>query len=284
MDIGTHALASLALTRAILPRAPRVLWGWTIAAGVVADGDSFSALAGPATYLAWYRTYTHSLFAALVIAAAGAVAYRWIASVDLRKKLSGGAVFAAMLLAALLHVAMDAAQWQGVELFWPFSEARIAADWLPTIDPWILAILIAAIVLPELLHLVSSEIGAKDKKVRGFAPAITALVILLLYTGLRVELHATAIAQLQNRAYAGESPRQAGAFSDFTSLVTWHGIAETESALHEVVVHIGSTRRVGAGSGGEFVQTGGEPVAAGSTRNGDSETVLARGEISKSDG
>ena len=121
MDIGTHALASLALTRAILPRAPRVLWGWTIAAGVIADGDSFSALAGPATYLTWYRTYTHSLFAALVIAAAGAVTYRWIASVDLRKQLSGGAVFAAMLLAALLHVAMDAAQWQGVELFWPFK-------------------------------------------------------------------------------------------------------------------------------------------------------------------
>jgi membrane-bound metal-dependent hydrolase YbcI (DUF457 family) len=243
MDIGTHALASLALSRAILPRAPRILWGWAIAAGVIADGDRLSALAGPAVYLAWYRTYTHSLVASLVIAAAGAVAYRWFASGELRKQLSGGAVFAAMLLAGWLHVAMDAAQWQGVELFWPLKDARIAADWLPTIDPWMLAILIAAIVLPELLHLVSSEIGAKDKKRRGFAPAITALVFVMLYIGLRAELHATAIAQLQNRAYAGESPRQAGAFSDFTSLVTWHGIAETESALHEVIVHIGSTRQ-----------------------------------------
>jgi inner membrane protein len=243
MDIGTHALASLALTRAILPRAPRVLWGWTIAAGVIADGDSLSALAGPAVYLAWYRTYTHSLLAVLVIAAEGAAMYRLFAPVDSRARLSSGAVFAAMLLAGLLHVAMDATQWQGVELLWPFKDARIAADWLPTIDPWILAILIAAMVLPELLHLVSSEIGAKNKKRRGFAPAITALVLLMLYTGLRAELHATAVAQLQNRAYAGESPRQAGAFSDFTSLVTWHGIAETESALHEVVVHIGATRQ-----------------------------------------
>ena len=67
--------------------------------------------------------------------------------------------------------------------------------------------MIAAIVLPELLHLVSSEIGAKDKKRRGFAPAITALVFVLLYIGLRAELHATAVAQLQNRAYAGESPQ-----------------------------------------------------------------------------
>jgi membrane-bound metal-dependent hydrolase YbcI (DUF457 family) len=218
------------------------LWGWTIAAGVIADGDRLSALAGPAVYLAWYRTYTHSLLASMVIAAAGAAAYRWFASADLRKQLSGGVVFVAMLLAGWLHLAMDAAQWQGVELFWPFNEARIAADWLPTIDPWMLSILIAAIVLPELLHLVSSEIGAKDKKARGFAPAITVLGLLLLYTGLRAELHATAIAQLQNRAYAGESPRQAAAFSDFTSLVTWHGVSETENALHEVIVHIGSTR------------------------------------------
>jgi membrane-bound metal-dependent hydrolase YbcI (DUF457 family) len=243
MDIGTHALASLALTRAILPRAPRVLWGWTIAAGVVADGDRLSALAGPSVYLAWYRTYTHSFLASLVIAAAGAAVYRWFASADLRKQLSSGAVFVAMLLAGWLHAAMDAAQWQGVELFWPFKGARIAADWLPTIDPWMLAILIAAMVLPEFLHLVSSEIGAKDKKPRGFAPAITGLIFLMLYTGLRAELHATAIAQLQNRAYAGESPRQAGAFSDFTSLVTWHGISETENALHEVMVRIGSTRQ-----------------------------------------
>jgi inner membrane protein len=243
MDIGTHALASLALSRAILPRAPRVLWGWTIAAGVVADGDSFSALAGPATYFTWYRTYTHSMVAVLVVAVVGAAAYRWFASADLRKQLSSAAVFVAMLLAGCLHVAMDATQWQGVELLWPFNDARIAADWVPTIDPWMLAILIAAIVLPELLHLVSSEIGAKDKKVRGFAPAITALALLLVYTGLRAELHGTAIAQLQNRAYAGESPRQAGAFSDFTSLVTWHGISETESALHEVLVRIGATRQ-----------------------------------------
>ena len=47
MDIGTHALASLALSRAIFPRAPRLLWALTIPAGVIADVDAFSALIGP---------------------------------------------------------------------------------------------------------------------------------------------------------------------------------------------------------------------------------------------
>jgi hypothetical protein len=138
---------------------------------------------------------------------------------------------------------MDAAQWQGVELFWPINPARIAMDWLSTIDPWIVTMLIAAIVLPEFFHLIGSEIGVKDKRPRGFVGAIVGLVMMFSYMGLRADLHATAIAQMQNRSYAGELPTQVAAFSEFVSLVTWHGVADTESALHEVTVRINSSRR-----------------------------------------
>src|ERR1700681_3017605 len=243
MDIGTHALASLALSRAIFPRAPKLLWAFTIPAGVIADLDAFSALISPSAYLTWHRTYTHSLLASLIIACIFSAAYRVWASRDLVLRLSAATVFVAVLLAQWLHLAMDAAQWQGVELFWPVNPGRIAMDWLPTIDPWFVTILIAAILLPEFFHLIGAEIGAKDKRPRGFVGAIVGLIILASYVGLRAELHATTVAQMQNRSYAGELPRQVAAFSDFVSLVTWHGVAETESALHEVVVHINSSRR-----------------------------------------
>jgi inner membrane protein len=243
MDIGTHALASLALSRAIFPRAPRLLWAFTIPAGIISDGDAFSALISPSAYLSWHRTYTHSLLASLIIACICGAAYRVWASRDLLSRLSGGAVLVAVLLVQELHLAMDAAQWQGVKLFWPINPARIALDWLPAIDPWILTILVAAIVLPEFFHLIGSEIGAKDKRPRGFVGAILGLVMMLCYIGLRADLHATAVAQMQNRSYAGELPRQVAAFSDFVSLVTWHGVADTESAVHEVTVHINSARR-----------------------------------------
>ncbi|MDP9339682.1 MAG: metal-dependent hydrolase [Acidobacteriota bacterium] len=242
MDIATHALASLALSRAVFPRTPKVLWAWTISAGVIADIDGFSALVNPSVYLEWYRTYTHSLPASLVLSAIFAVVYRAWASSDLRPRLSVQAIFLATLLVQWLHLAMDAAQWQGVELLWPFNHARIAADWLPSIDPWIITILIATVLLPEFFHLVSSEIGVKDKRPRGFVGAITGLGFVVLYVGLRAELHASAVAQLQNRAYVGESPRTVAAFSEFTSLVSWNGIAETESALHEVTARINSPR------------------------------------------
>jgi hypothetical protein len=157
-------------------------------------------------------------------------------------RLSARSVFIASLLVQWLHLALDAAQWQGVELFWPFRSTRIAADWLPSVDPWIIAMLIATVALPEFFHLVSSEIGAKDRRPRGFAAAIVGLTIVIVYIGSRADLHGTAIAVLQNRTYVGESPRQVGAFSEFTSLVTWRGLAETESALHELDVHVRATR------------------------------------------
>jgi membrane-bound metal-dependent hydrolase YbcI (DUF457 family) len=242
MDIGTHALASLALSRAIFPRAPKLLWAFTIPAGVIADADAFSALISPSAYLSWHRTYTHALLTSLIVACILSVAYQAWASRDLISRLSARTVFVAVLLAQWLHLAMDLAQWQGVEVFWPTNPARIALDWLPAIDPWIVTILVAAIVLPQFFHLIGSEIGAKDKRPRGFVGAIVGLVLMVSYVGLRADLHATAVAQMQNRNYAGELPRQVAAFSDFVSLVTWHGVAETESALHEVAVHINSSR------------------------------------------
>lgn len=242
MDIGTHALASLALSRAILPRAPKILWAWTIPAGIIADSDQLSALVSPSGYLTWYHTYTHSLLVSLIIAGIFAAAYHVWSPPELRVRLTVRAMFVAVLLVQWLHLAMDAAQWQGVELFWPFRPVRVAADWLPTVDPWIIAILIAAIALPEFFHLVSSEIGAKDKRPRGFVGAIVGLVFVVLYVGLRGELHGTAIAQLRNRVYVSESPRQVAAFAELTSLVSWRGIAETESALHQVMVNILSFR------------------------------------------
>jgi membrane-bound metal-dependent hydrolase YbcI (DUF457 family) len=242
MDIGTHALASLALSRAILPRAPKILWACSVPAGIIADSDQLSTVISPSAYLAWYRTYTHSLLASFLVAGIFALMYRVCSSGELRQRLTVRAVFGVVLLVEWLHLAMDAAQWQGVELLWPFNAARIAGDWLPAVDPWIIAILIAAIALPEFFHLVSAEIGAKDKRPRGFVGAIMGLSFVLLYVGLRGELHSTATAQLRNRAYVGESPRQVGAFAELTSLVSWRGVTDTDSALHQVTVNILSSR------------------------------------------
>jgi len=137
---------------------------------------------------------------------------------------------------SLAHVALDACQSDGVMLFWPISQRRIHADWLASIDPWIIAILVAAILFPELLRLVSSEIGSKDKAPRGRVGAAIGLATILIYIGVRAELHSNVIAAAESRSFRGESPRRVGAFPESASPFTWHAIIETDRALHELAV------------------------------------------------
>ena len=238
MDVGTHVLASFALTRAGFPRAPRSVLPIALAAGTIADLDEISAAFGPAAYLNWHRTYTHSLLTAILLAVLLALSYRFFAPQHLRNRFSSIAIFALTLLAQCLHLLLDLCQPDGVMLFWPFSAARIAKDWLTFVDPVILVILMAATLLPELFHLVSDEIGAKDKGPRGKVAAIVALMVIALYIGARATLHSGAVAILDSRTYHGELPRRVAAFPVSMSPFTWNSIVETESALHEITVSV----------------------------------------------
>jgi hypothetical protein len=134
---------------------------------------------------------------------------------------------------------MDLCQSTGVELFWPFSQRRLNLDWLPHLDLWILGILLAGILLPMLSRLVSEEIGAKSKGPRGKLGASLALAAMILYIVLRYVFHGNAATALESRTYRGESPRKVAAFAESGSPFRWHGIVETESALHDVEVELG---------------------------------------------
>jgi inner membrane protein len=239
MDVGTHALASFALVRAALPRAPRTAWAVVIVAGTIADLDALSAFVGPSAYLKWHRTDSHSLLVSIAVSALLAGVYLLLNLKPSSAAISPPALFGIILLAQLLHLALDACQSEGVALFWPFSEHRVAADWLASIDPWIITLLIAAILLPELLRLVSDEIGAKDNRPRGRLSAIVGFVLVLLYIAVRATLHSNVVAAMDARTYQGQSPRRVAAFPESASLFTWHGIVETDSALHELPVNAG---------------------------------------------
>jgi membrane-bound metal-dependent hydrolase YbcI (DUF457 family) len=238
MDVATHALASLTLARAIVPRAPRISWAVAVFAGTVADLDFISAYFGPSAYFAWHRTYLHSIFASLLFAAAISLLYRVFTPKPMQERFTFIAAFVTAALAQWLHLAMDACQWQGIALFWPFSARRVAADWLANVDPWIIVILAAALALPELLHLVSAEIGARDKKPRGRIAAILAFAIVFVNVGTRAMLHSNVIATLEALTYGGESPRSAAAFPETASPLAWHCLVDTDRALHQLTVSV----------------------------------------------
>ena len=263
MDPLTHGVASFALQRAFFPRAKFATIVAMLVAGLLADLDSLASLSGPAAYLTWHRGATHSLLAAffvsllaVLITLALLLAFgigRWggimtplgkdVSSLEAHGPRTTALQAAKSLLfttslaslaSALLHLVLDVCQVDGVGLLWPFSSRRFALDALPKVDPWLLTVLIAAIVLPELFRLVSDEIGARTKRPRGHNGAIVGLSLALIYLGLRTLLHANAVVSLEAHTIAGETPRRVAALPDSTSPFLWHCIVETESALNLV--------------------------------------------------
>jgi len=238
MDPLTHGLASLALKRGFFPKVPRPILISMIFAGTLADLDWLSAFFGPSAFLSWSGGPLHSIV--------GAIATGLLVSILIRTYaksrgliLSGVLWWLAPICAALLHVAMDTLLSSGVTLLWPISTKRIALDWVPGFDLWILILLVIGIFLPELFRLVSDEIGAKSKKPRGQGGAIATIVLITAYIVVRGVLHASATMTMLERSYTGESPRRVAAFADSMSPFLWHGIVETESALHLVRVPAG---------------------------------------------
>jgi len=239
MDLLTHALASYSLKRAAFPRVARSATIAMLIAGTIADLDTLSAHFGPSAFLTFYRTYCHSLLAALLFSLLVTLPFFLRRRGSSEMQTSPLPTFVAALAASILHLLMDLCQSTGVELLWPFSTRRFALDCVAHLDLWILGILLAGILLPTLSRLVTEEIGAKSKGPRGKVGASLALAAMILYIALRFVLHGNALAALESRTYRGQSPRKAAAFAESGSPFRWHGIVETESALHDAEVEVG---------------------------------------------
>jgi inner membrane protein len=246
VDIPTHALASYALARGFFPRLRWPVILGMLFAGTIADIDLLSAVFGPAAYFAAHRTCMASVPGTLVVIALAVLFTRYLAK---KQAEPIAAILPPLASAAVVHVLLDLFQSEGVALLWPVRPTRFAMDWLPNVDPWILIILIAGISIPELFRLVGSEIGAKDKKPRGRNGAIIAFAIIIVFIGARAALHSGSLASLEPHAYHGESARKVGAFPDGLSLLTWHGVVETQSLICMVDVLVGPGRSFDPESG-----------------------------------
>lgn len=294
MDVATQGLASLVVARAFVPRARWQAWAVIVVAGTIANVDFVSSMFGPDAYLRWHRTYAHSIVVSVIVGSILAATYlygdkdyaraSWGAAM-LRpyKESSRVAFFAAVIFAGLLHLALDAGQSAGTMIFWPVSQERVALDWLPRVDPWVIAILLVALLLPELTRLVSDEIGAKSSGPRGRIGAIVGLVVLALYVGLRADLHSDAIATLQNRSYDSGQPHRIAAYADPGSLFIWHGIVETEHALHDPSVNIMASSQFDPDNGLTLFKPEPSPALARAQQSDAARKLLAIARFPKAD-
>ena len=216
--------------------------------GVAADLDSLSYFGGPVVFLRFHRTLLHSLVGSLSIAFVTAATFLAIESIrskrhpgsqrSLGPRLGVGLVVLVCAIGAGSHILMDLVSGIGIQLLWPFQPGWKGWELLTNIDPWILTLLAAVLLLPELLKLVSDEIGEQKKSSRGRGPAIVALVILVLYIGSRTVFHTQAVNLLASREYHGRPPLAVAAFPIAATPFTWRGVVTTDATVEELPVSL----------------------------------------------
>ena len=247
MDPVTHALTCVALGRAGLNRITRAATPMLLVSGLIGDLDWIARFGGAAAFLRGHRTATDSFAGAVVIAVAVGAAF-WLAG----RRYSSFAVgmFPALAICAIgsgTRLLLDLLDDYGVKLLWPFRSKWYAFDLVSQVDWWILFFLLAGLLVPELLRLVSEEIGSRSGR-RGQRGAIFALVCVALLIGGRAFAHGRATALLDSRTYRadpnsdGETPLRVAAFPQPSDLLLWAGVVQTDNAVFEVDVPLGPGR------------------------------------------
>lgn len=112
--------------------------------GLAPDLDIFiSSDVDPLLYLEYHRQFSHSLVFIPVGAALCAVLlYPW-----LKRVLEPRALYLASLLGYATHGLLDACTSYGTQLFWPFSDYRVAWNLISVVDPLFSVPLFAAAVV-----------------------------------------------------------------------------------------------------------------------------------------
>jgi len=239
----THALSSLALARAGQRRLPRFGTLMMVVSGLAPDLDYASYLGGASGFMRFHRAVLHSVIGAGLMAGLIAGAFSLLdrkmppnKSAPPLRPLGFQTALAVCGLGAAGHLLLDLGSGVGVELLWPFQVHWYGRELVTNFDPWILALLIAGLLLPLLFKLVNEEVTSGQKRRSGRPSAILTLLLLAAYFGFRAHLRGEAIDLLLSREYHGRIALSGDAFPEVSSPLQWRGVAVTDDTLEEVEV------------------------------------------------
>lgn len=236
MEPVTHALASIALGRAGLNKVTRMATPMLLVSGTIADVDWATRLGGASAFLRGHRTATHSLLGTAVIIVGVAAAF-WLAGRKYPRMAAGGmAAIVICAIGASAHLLLDMLNPYGVKLLWPFSQKWYAWDIADTVDGWIIFLLLAGLLLPELFRLIHEEIGSRPKPHGRQRGSIAGLILVALFVAGRAFARERAVEMLDAREYRSEAPLLVAAFPRPSNPLTWSGVVETENAVFNVDV------------------------------------------------
>ena len=196
------------------------LAGW--AGGMAPDLDVLIRSSNDSLlYIEYHRQFTHSL----AFIPIGSLAVALVLWPLLRKRISFGWLYLWAALGYASHGLLDAFTSYGTQLFWPFSDARVALNWISVIDP------LYSLPLLGLLAL-----GVWRKRWLGIA---LAWVWLVGYMSLAAIQNHRAEAILVDWAeYVGIPIERVVAKPAFANIVLWRGLIDDGEEFHLVAIRI----------------------------------------------
>jgi len=206
------------------------------------DLDILGNFKDPVFGFAHHRGFTHSLLGVALVSAA-VVGFMYLVWRLRGRKTKNpnlpprwGLLFLFSYLAGLSHILLDFTNNYGVRPFWPFSERWYSWDIVFIIEPVILILLVAGLVLPALFSLINEEIGARPKGPRGRLAAVLALAGVAMLWGVRDYEHRRAVNALEARLYQDADPIRISAYPYWWNPFRWYGVVETQNFFATTLV------------------------------------------------
>jgi inner membrane protein len=206
---------------------PRVLVAGALGAlaGMAPDLDVLiQSPTDPLLFLEYHRQFTH----ALVFVPLGALLCAVPLHLFARRWLAFGQTYLYCLLGYATHGLLDACTSYGTQLLWPFSEARIAWNFIAVVDPLftipLLALVIAAVVRrrPALAHL--------------------GMVWAFAYLGLGAWQHSRALdAAMVMANERGHEPESLSVKPSFGNLLVWKTLYADDRWFYVDAVRLGTS-------------------------------------------
>lgn len=216
MDPLTQGLIGAVAARAVaakdLPKAGLI----GFCTGMAPDLDVLiRSEADPLMAVEYHRHFTHAL--AFIPFGAVLCALPWLLFPGFRARWR--LVLVASTAAIATHGLLDSATTYGTQLLWPFSNYRVAWDWISIIDPLFTLALIVGLALSAIY------------RIRW--PAIAALLFAIGYVGLGAFQNARALeAQQQIADQRGHTIAHGQAFPTLANLLVWRSLYEYRGTLY----------------------------------------------------
>ncbi len=201
-------------------------------AGLAPDVDVFiRSTADPLLFLEYHRQFTHSLFFIPV----GALICSALFYLAVRRHLSFKETFLFCILGYATHGLLDACTTYGTQLFWPFSNYRVAWNNVSVIDP--------LFTIPAFLLAVAAIIKARASYTR----IAFAWIIFYLLLGL-IQKERAEFAALELVRSRGHHPVRLEAKPGFANLLLWKIVYEQDGAYYVDAIRVGFTTRIYPGA------------------------------------